>query len=145
LRDPGRIEELLALVKEFSNQVGWTFEVTRYEADGQPMGFVVHPHADCEPLETEFGPRYRFSNWVKTQFAGPDTHVNIFRLLREIKSVVGRLGVRDEGEYWNTESLETLKRHVDQTNEVIAAMAAEKPGSRTMVKEPAGRIIDLIQ
>jgi hypothetical protein len=145
LRDPRRIEELLAFVENSSNQLGWPFEVTRDEADGRPMGFVVRPHPDCEPLEIEFGSRYRFSNWVKTQFAGPDIHIEVVRFLRQIKSIIGRLGVRDEGEYWSTESLEALNWHIDQINELIAEMAAERPGTRTMVKEPTGRIVDLIQ
>ncbi len=144
LRDPQRIEELLAFAASFSSQRGWPFKVIRNEADGRPVGFVVHPHPDCEPLEFEFGPRYKFSSWVKTQFAGPDTHIAVVRFLRQIRPIIGRLGVRDEGEYWNTESLDTLKWHIDHINELIAEMAAEKPGTRTMVKEPTGRIIDPI-
>lgn len=143
LCDPTKLQRLLEIARQHSESNGWDFEVS--PKDNQlSQSFVIHPHPDCEPIEFEFERGNRFSSWVKTQFAGPEIHIQIIRFLREIKPVLGRLGVRDEGEFWQTESEETLRSHINKVNEVIASYVAENPAIRVKVKEPGGRIVDLI-
>jgi hypothetical protein len=144
LRDPANLENLIAIVRDRSEKAGWGFALLPY-AVGDLQGFVVHPHPDCEPLEFRFGKRNRFSSWVKTQFAGPEIHIQIVRLLQEIKPVIGRLGITDEGEFWQTGSEETLRWHMNHINELIASYIAENADIQTKVRTPDGRIIDLIE
>ena len=143
LCDLGRLPRMVEIARQHSKANGWDFEIVPPRQSG-PSGFVIRPHPDCEPLEIEFGKGNRFSNWVKTQFAGPEIHIQIIRFLREIKPVLGRLGVRDEGEFWKTESEETLESHMNQVNEIISRYRAENPSIQVKVKEPGGRIMDLI-
>ena len=82
---------------------------------------------------------------MKTQFAGPSVHIQIIEFLRQLKSALGRLGIRDEGEYWETQDGATLTWHINRVNELIADYVASDPNCRTKVKTSDGRIIDLIQ
>jgi len=145
LKDPRRMDRLLAFVREFVSSHEWTLEIIPGKNDSVCSGFVVLPHHQCEPLRIEFGPRYRFQDWVKTQFAGPETHIEVIRFLKQIQPILGQLRVRDEGEYWETGDEETLRGHLGQINEVIAEMIAGSPGARSQVREPNGHIADLIQ
>jgi hypothetical protein len=123
----------------------WRHERFHEIAGGPATGFVTYPHAECEPLKFEFDQRGRFSGWVKTQFAGPDTHIEVVRFLRDVRLLLGKFGVRDEGEYWETESEETLRGHIDTINGVIREMAETNPSIRIRVHELNGLITDCIQ
>jgi hypothetical protein len=144
LHDPANHQSLLDFSQDYAMRSCWSFSKLPF-AVGNLQGFVVRPHQDCEPVEFIFGNRNRFSSWVKTQFSGPDTHIQIVRFLREIKPFLGRLGVSDEGEYWQTESRETLEWHMNKVNEVIASYVDANPQIQTKVRTPDGRIIDLIE
>jgi hypothetical protein len=143
LRDAKRIPELLAVAEDYALSHGWRFRAITADNDS-PAGFVIFPHDDCEPLEIRFGARNRFRNWVKTQFAGPEIHVEVVDFLNQIKPILGRLGVSDEGEFWKTGDQDTLCWHMNRINELIAEYVVENPSTRTKVKTPDGRIIDLI-
>ena len=57
---------------------------------------------------------------VKTQFAGPETHVWIVGLLKYIQEhYLPELQVRDEGEFWETGNHETLKEKMNLINNKI--------------------------
>jgi hypothetical protein len=112
--------------------------------DSSTDGFVINPHPDCEPLEIRFGKKNRFGNWVKTQFAGPEIHIQIVQFLKLIKPIVSRMGVSDEGEFWKTGDENTLRWHMRRIDELIAEAVLEDPKTRSGVKTPEGRIIDLI-
>lgn len=64
--------------------------------------------------------------FVKTQFAGPETHVWIVGLLKYIqKHYLPELQVRDEGEYWETGNYETLKEKMNLINDKIEVISGE--------------------
>jgi hypothetical protein len=63
---------------------------------------------------------------VKTQFAGPETHVWIVGLLKYIqKHYLPGLEVRDEGEFWETGNHETLKEKMNLINDKINVISDE--------------------
>jgi hypothetical protein len=99
LRDPAKLPQLVEFSRDYATRSDWGFILLPF-ATGNLQGFVLYPHEDCEPIELRFGTRNRFSSWVKTQFAGPDIHIEIIRFFREIKPILGRLGVSDEGKFW---------------------------------------------
>ena len=145
LTEPDKLPRLLDFVRGFAESRAWPFRVLQRENSATPYGFVLLPHPDCEPVEFEFGPRFRFEGWVKTQFAGPRTHIEVIDFLRQIQPLIGRLGVRDEAGYWTTGNENTLHRHMNNINDLIAEAAANDPNVRTQVRAPDGRIIDMIQ
>jgi hypothetical protein len=93
----------------------------------------------------EFDQRGRLSGWVKTQFAGPETHIEVVEFLRQLKRFVGKFGVRDEGEYWETRNEETLRWHIGRINELIQEAVDKNPNIRTRVRMPNGLMIDYVE
>ena len=85
-------------------------------------GIQINLHPDCEPLPIFFDSKgylrtpinmvlihegklkpVNSYNSVKTQFAPPDIHISIIKLLQFLKKqYVPGLEVIDEGDYWNT-------------------------------------------
>ena len=63
---------------------------------------------------------------VKTQYAGPETHIWVIGLLKYLKKLyLPDLEVQDEGAYWETGNFEILKEKMDFVGEKIAAVSAE--------------------
>jgi hypothetical protein len=63
---------------------------------------------------------------VKTQYAGPETHIWIIGLLRYLKKLyLPELEVQDEGAYWETGNFEILKEKMDFVGGKIAAVRKE--------------------
>ena len=107
-------------------------------------GIALTPHPKCESLRFFFDANghlrdpIRMVNireenlkpedaWVsvKTQYAGPETHVWIIGLLRYLKKLhLPDLEIQDEGEYWETGNFEILKEKMDFVGEKIAAVSA---------------------
>jgi hypothetical protein len=112
---------------------------------GRVAGIVIRPGPMCDPFYIQFGDDLFLQDFVKTQFAGPDVHIAIVKLLKKIAAYFNRLSVEDEGEYWETNNRATLKKHIAVIDKMIDAAVAGNPRARTRVKMPDGRIIDLIQ
>ena len=120
-----KLEDELADIAE---SMGWGSQrINDDEADPDFRGIIVNPKGDCEALCFIFDRRGRLRNIVdlitnqvepteyseycatKTQFASVETHIWIVGLLRYLKKhYLSDLIVNDEGEFWETESRETL-------------------------------------
>lgn len=137
-------DELFATAKLAAQKMGWQFEQIQNLDGPFTSGFVVFPHRNCEPLRVEFGTNLRFRDWVKTQFAGPDIHIQVIGFLKEIRPCLRRFCAFDEGEYWETGSDVTLRSHFEQIDTLLQEMKEENPGIQINVREPSGRIIDVI-
>ncbi|MCO6478652.1 MAG: hypothetical protein J5I94_18610 [Phaeodactylibacter sp.] len=101
------------------------------------ISFQVHPkcewvylffNASCvisSPVQvamsaSEGYPAHAQWHAVKTQFAGPDAHVAIVRLLRYLKGkYLHDLEVTDEGKYWETGDYEYLKAQIEKLGMAI--------------------------
>ena len=99
-------------------------------------GIQITPHPDAEPLVLFFdrdghlrspltmvmilaGTMRPATAWVpmKTQFAGPDTHVWIVGLLKYLKKrYIANLEVSDESEYWDTGDRRKLEQDIALLN-----------------------------
>lgn len=131
-----RIEDIPKLVEELEDiaeSMGWMSQrINDDESDPNFRGILVNPKGECEPLCFLFDragklrglmdlisdqvepTKYSYYNSTKTQFVEVDTHVWIIGLLRYLKKhYLSDLSVTDEGDYWETENLETLKRKKD--------------------------------
>lgn len=102
-------------------------------------GILLHLHPDCESLTflfekhgclcdmltmigvTEgYAQPQNCSLCVKTQFAGPDTHIMIVKLLRYIsRKYMPDLKVTDEGEFWEKNDEALLCRKFNAMNEKL--------------------------
>jgi hypothetical protein len=146
IEEIGRAETLLTERFESSKaKLARVHEERPLDYVGPTKGILLYLHEDCEPLRLEFDRELFLQEWVKTQFAGVDTHIRLIQILRDIERFFHSLAVNDEGEYWESENKETLADHIRRCNEVIADFAAKNPRAQVKVKTPNGRLIDLIE
>lgn len=100
---------------------------------------VLFTPPDCETFALTFTPAGRLSSpinlmaadlysdpeWVyqvhvKTQFAGPDVHIALVKLLRYLeKKYLDAVEVTDEGDYWETEDRARLEQNFDTLTHFI--------------------------
>jgi hypothetical protein len=145
IEEIGRAETLLT--ERFENsqaKLGRGPEERPWDYVGPTRGILLYLHEDCEPLRLEFDREQYVREWVKTQFAGADTHIHLIQILRDIERFFQTFTVNDEGEYWESVNREVLEEHILRCNEVIAEFAAKNPRAQVKVKEPNGRLTDLI-
>lgn len=82
--------------------------------------------------------------FVKTQFASPEIHMTIIKLLRFLKrKYFQRLEVIDEGEYWETGNEDLLKEKMGFLSQKMDAFAQALENSR-IETEPGDSDLDLI-
>ena len=111
---------------------------------GPTRGIELRPNDDCDPIRLEFGSDLFVQDYVKTQFAGPETHVRVIEVLREIEPFFRDLTVVDEGEFWDTYSHELLREHIANINAVLDEYVRQSPNGRVKVRLPDGRIMDFM-
>ena len=112
---------------------------------GKITGVVLHPHPKCEPIHIQFGDDLFMQDFVKTQFAGASTHLDIVALFDAIKPLFRKLNIVDEGEYWETRDRATLEKHIATVNKMIENVKKQKATIQGPVLLSSGRIADVIQ
>lgn len=106
-------------------------------------GVVLSPHPMSEPLTLVFTKSLQTKNFIKTQFAGPDVHIQVVELLAELRPLFSALNVRDEGGYWDKRDRAALERDLEAVNAFVAE-AKKTKGAQGPEKIAGGRIVDLI-
>jgi len=140
LANASKTEALLKQASVLATKLHWDFEI----ADTPNAKISIYPHPDCEPFTLDPDEDGAIENWVKTQFAGPEVHIQIVDLLEQITPHFVNLIVEDEAEYWESRNREILEGHMNQINEVLRDMQQENPAARIQVRESTGRIVDMI-
>ena len=157
--DPAAVEQVLAAASEEAKRNGWqirddsssdiSLKRVVDEKDvpyrGSVRGIVLQPRRECEPIHLQFDSNMFMQDFVKTQFAGPEIHMQVARLLQVIQPLLRSLKVEDEGQYWETGSKSTLEGHMAKVNTLMVEMKRSKPGLRGPVTLPSGRIVDLMR
>jgi len=150
--------DLVGLVASIAEAEGWrtepiaSREVTllrvRDEKDwdytGPVKGVAVDLHEDCDPVRFEFDKDLYAQEFTKTQFAGAEYHLKVIALLKAVQPFFRELKVDDEGEFWDTGNRAILQDHLNTIDKMIEDKLRENPTARVKVKEPDGKIIDLI-
>lgn len=140
LANPAKAEALFKEASVLATELDWEFTIT----DAPVTGVTVYPHPDCEPLTLNPDENGLVENWVKTQFAGPVIHIQIMDFLARIAPYFADLMVEDEAEYWETRDRTILEGHFSQINEILHDMQKDNPSARVQVRQPSGRIVDII-
>jgi hypothetical protein len=155
LKTPAAYPLLLDELREYAESRGWpcesiserqtTLKRVREERDwdysGPTLGLQLHPDENSDPLRFEFDRDYYVQEFVKTQFAGVDTHVAIIGLLRSIQPFFERLKVEDEGEFWTTSDESVLAEHIRRCDDILQEMLAKHPGARGPVRLASGALL----
>jgi hypothetical protein len=111
---------------------------------GPTFGVQIWPHPACDPLRFEFDKDYYVQEFVKTQFAGVETHITIVELFRRIQFFLEGLKIEDEAEFWDKSDENVLAQHIQRCNEVLQEMFAKNPRAKGPVRLPDGRIADYV-
>lgn len=117
------IDNLMEEVSDIAYNLGWTYTEIN---DDKLKGVLVSPK-ECEPVVFTFVPdgrlcspvsisynqpddEFYYTIFTKTQFAGPDTHIAVIKLLRYIsKKYLSEIKVMDEGKFWETNDERILR------------------------------------
>lgn len=132
-----RFKEASKVLERMDGEEEWNYE-------GPTQGIIIQPE-NTEPFILEFDNALYVQEYCKTQFAPIETHIQLIEILRAIEPYFGDLEVIDEGEYWNTDDAELLRKNI---KDCFKAIEKAKKNDDTLdgpfVLE-SGRIIDLMQ
>ncbi|CCB86685.1 putative uncharacterized protein [Parachlamydia acanthamoebae UV-7] len=164
LKDHASIDACIEAIRNFASKKGWEFEefeekditidrmyeddqekVHEWEYHGPIKGITVNTHETCEDLCFAFDNDLFFQEYVKTQYAPSDVHVEIINLLRSLQEHTKELVVDDEGQYWDTQDLETLNANLQETQELLEEILNDNPSCEGPVWLPDGRIADFVE
>lgn len=160
LKDENAFVRLVKKVEEIAKRETWLTErfdnaeatLLRVRANekewdyiGPTKGVTLYLNEDCDPIRLEFDKDLYIQEFVKTQFSGVKTHIQVVKLLRTFEPFFRKLKVQDEGEYWETEDENQLAEHIRWCNEAIAEEAKKHPEAQVKVKDPQGRIMDMLE
>jgi hypothetical protein len=82
--------------------------------------------------------------FIKTQFAGVQIHIDVLKILKAVAPYFRHLEVEDEGEWWGTENTSILTEHFSRSQQAIEWEWRMTPSAKMKVKTPSGRIMDLV-
>lgn len=145
LRDEAALAGIESDARHFAAERSWPVQTIDYgiNASGDYTGVSIYPPENCEPIHLVFDEHLQVNEHVKTQFAGPETHIHIIELLRQLGTWFTDLFVEDEGEYWATKDAERLRMHMAVVSSRLEELARESEGLEIGVRLPSGRIVDL--
>lgn len=126
-------------VEADAGRLGW--HVQRFD----PLGLAVLPSEKCDPIELRPDNDLVIDSFVKTQFAGPETHIDVIGFLRRLAPYLSGFEVDDEGDYFATEDEALLRQHMKRFEEALAVHLIEHPRAQGPVRLPNGRWVDVLE
>ncbi len=156
---PDAIVKILATVVAFAEKKQWkvkdassaysrlqrVIDEKSQDYEGKITGLVIHVSDNCEPLHFQFGDDLFMQDYVKTQFAGADIHIQIVQLLNYLRPHFKNIDVVDEGEYWDLHDKTVLEGHIAKIDSVIEDIKKNNPKAQGPLRMESGRIADVIQ
>lgn len=128
------VDKLLLRVKDGKD---WNYQ-------GKTRGIRIQPSENSEPLFLEFDEDNYIQEYCKTQFADVSIHMKIVSLLRTIEPYFEEIIVDDEGEFWETDDVALLQKHIDNCFERMKIAKMENGKLSGPYREADGRIVDLM-
>ncbi len=94
----------------------------------------------------EAGPDLVYGAFTKTQFAGPEVHMAIVKLLKYLeKKYFADMQVEDEGRYWETMDQEVLLQQFDTYNKALDSVAAALESYNGVVPNSAAELAEQLE
>ncbi len=143
-----QIKPLVAEVTAICTELDWKYVCI---SDERVEGICISP-ANCESLMLLFdaggrlvGPPAVYVEdtplpWLftKTQYAGPETHMALIRLLRYLEGkYFAQLNVNDEGGFWETDDEAVLRAHFQQYEVALDWVANALEAYKAATEKPA--------
>jgi hypothetical protein len=145
IRSMTLVNHLIDETADICESMYWNYRIITEPGDEGLNGIVFSPE-NCEPVFLTFLPNGRmcspinlmnknfytlngfdpdltYTTSTKTQFAGPDTHIALLKLLRYLKEkYFGNFELDDEGYYWGTNDEKILSQRFDEYNQAISTV-----------------------
>jgi len=145
IRSRALVHQLTDETADICENMNWNYRIITESGDEGINGIEFSPE-NCEPVFLTFLPNGRmcspislmnkdfytlngfdpdliYTTSTKTQFAGPDTHIALLKLLRYLKEkYFGNFELDDEGYYWETNDEKILFQRFDEYNQAISAV-----------------------
>lgn len=159
LRDEDAYLAAIASARQFAEQLQWPMEVInedetilqrvrdeeKWDYVGPVKGLAIQPHENSDPLRLEFERSLYVQEYIKTQFAPLQTHIDVIRLLKTLSPYFRHLEVDDEGEYFETENVSLLEAHFSDFFHAFNEQIKENARLYGPVRIRGGRIVDLME
>lgn len=159
LKDESSFESLCENAEAFAKEMEWPFsliseqevklERVRDEEDwdyvGPVKGIEIFPHEACEPFRLEFDKDLYIQEFTKTQFAPVQIHVLLVDFLRTNQRLFESVEIIDEGEFFDTNDLDLLNKHMQACNEQLEQYLSQPEKYYGPVKLENGRIVDIME
>jgi hypothetical protein len=152
------VNQIIEKAKEISSENKWKFKTyenkdtlsswwigdneTKYRS--ALRGIIIQPDSLCEPLNIIVDDSSRMQDFIKTQFAGPEIHVKVIKLLEALKPFFDKFKIEDEGGYVPFHNQKKLEENMNKSMKMIQAAKAMKPKAKCPYILPSGRIVDII-
>jgi hypothetical protein len=118
----------------------------------EPLFLTFLPNGNlCSPLKLMFNDPITNDLMievihVKTQFAGPDTHIALLKLLRYLKEkYFAELEVDDEGQYWETQDEKILLSQFAKYNFALKMVTEALSDFKSSPGETASSLADRLE
>ncbi len=165
LRNENQLDELIEEVTEICNTLQWQPHVFNGNGKDELKGLCFAPEG-CEPVFLSFLPGGRlcspvnlqfsdmydgvqfdkelmYTTATKTQYAGPEAHIALIKLLKYIsKKYLNDFILSDEGNYWETDDEQILYAQFEKYN-MLLDLVGDALGS--MSHEPGETPVSLIE
>lgn len=156
---PDAVAKILDTVSAFAKKKKWKIEDASAakgplqrvidgkdkDYEGKVTGVVIRINDNCEPLHFQFGDDLFMQDYVKTQFAGAEVHIQIVELLESLRPFFKKIEVEDEGDYWDLHNKAILRGHIAKINSMIEEIKQKNPKAQGPLRLPSGRIADVTE
>ena len=168
IRHPSLIDKLMAEGADICQGLNWSFNLFNGNNADKLKGICFGPE-NCEPIFLSFLPNGRmcspvslmfsdiykqrglddelmYTTATKTQFAGPDAHMAIIKLLHYFaKKYFSVFKLSDEGMYWETGDPNVLLRQFSKYDFLINAVGEELSKMKAIPGETTFSLADRIE
>ncbi|MBL0927986.1 MAG: hypothetical protein IBJ11_10105 [Phycisphaerales bacterium] len=110
-----------------------------------PLASLLLLDEGPDPFYMQFYEDLTFENFVKTQFAPPEVHIETIGLLRAVEPYTAELEVEDEGGYWDTDDRQALIEAREEFERALEAFKAAHPKAKGLIRGSDARWIDVAE
>jgi hypothetical protein len=159
IRDYKQIDRLMEEVIDLCKGLNWTYDILDDDRikgivtgapESEPLWFTFTPDGKtCNVVNLQYSdpsePYYSYSH-VKTQYAGPEAHMAMIKMLRYMSDkYFSEIEVSDEGEYWETGDEENLRRIFDRYTFIINAFTEKLESMERVPGESEESLVNRIE
>jgi len=168
IRRYGIIDEMMTEVTDICESLNWIYHILDGNNTDKLKGICLSPEG-CEPVfltflpngrmcspvnlmhkdiyeEHDLDPELLYTTSTKTQYAGPDAHIAIIRLLRYLKEkYFSAFELNDEGMYWETMDEKVLMEQFARYDFLLNSVAGALSNMKAVPGETAGSLANRIE